>query len=205
MVIRPDVTVSDSGQSGESAPASTIAVAEPIECQIPLPEEMHEVFLTIRRRNDKAVVTVIELLSPSNKRPGADGYDQYLGKRNHVLSSNVHLVELDLLRGGRRLPLVGKLPRHDFVATIAQRHRRPRAHAYAWSLPQPLPTIPIPLAAPDPDVPLPLQEQFTLVYDRAGYDYSLDYTAPLKPPVAPADSEWTSSILEQTPRPKSQN
>ncbi len=170
MAIRPDVAVTDAGHEAESATATTAVVAEPVECLIPMPEEMREVFLTIRRRDDKAVITVIELLSPSNKRPGASGFEQYLGKRNQILASNVHLVELDLLRGGRRLPLAGKLPPHDFLVTVARGRRRPRAEVYAWSLKHAMPVIPIPLSDPDPDVPLALQEPFTLVYDRAGYD-----------------------------------
>ena len=62
-----------------------------------------------------------------------------------------------------------------------------------------MPVIPIPLSDPDPDVPLDLQQQLTLVYDRAGYDYSLDYQAPLAPPVEPAVREWISSLLAKRP------
>ena len=63
-----------------------------------------EIFLTLRDRASNEVVTVIEVLSPSNKRPGSDGRKEYLEKRNQVLMSTAHLIELDLLRGGERLP-----------------------------------------------------------------------------------------------------
>jgi hypothetical protein len=196
--LRPDVTVSDSGSQAGPATTTTTAIAEPIECLLPVVGEMREVFLTIRRRDGRAVITIIELLSPSNKRPGADGFKQYLEKREQVLAGPVNLVELDLLRGGQRPPLLGKLPPHDFLIIVARARRRRRAEVYAWSLDQPLPTIPIPLSEPDPDVPLALQDQVTLVYDRAGYDYSLDYARPPTPPADPARNEWIANQLRLT-------
>ena len=42
---------------------------------------------------------MIELLSPANKTPGPDR-EQYLAKRMELLNGPVHLVEIDLLRGG---------------------------------------------------------------------------------------------------------
>jgi len=54
-------------------------------------------FLEIRDCDNRQLVTVLELLSPSNKRPGPDR-EQYLAKRQQLLASSVHLVELDLLR-----------------------------------------------------------------------------------------------------------
>ena len=54
------------------------------------------------------MVTVIELLSPWNKTPEA-GLAEYLAKRTNVLYSTANLVELDLLRGGERLPTVDPL------------------------------------------------------------------------------------------------
>ena len=167
----------------------------PVEGLIPMPEEIHEVYLTLRRKDLRTIVTVIELLSPTNKRPGANGFDQYLEKRLHVLASFSNLVELDLLRGGRRPPWVGQLPPGDFLATVARLPRRPRAEAYVWSLEQRFPIIPIPLADADPDVLLDLQEVFNLVYDRAGYDYSLDYHAPLDPPLDQARAAWVQRVL----------
>ena len=56
------------------------------------------------RDRDRAheVVTLIEILSPSNKRPGRDR-NQLLAKRNGIMSSETSLVEIDLLRTGVRL------------------------------------------------------------------------------------------------------
>jgi len=60
--------------------------------------------------------------------------------------------------------------------------------------------MPIPLADPDPDVRLDLQQQFTLVYDRAGYDYALDYEEPPHPPLEPTREKWLREIIETAQR-----
>jgi len=184
-LIRPDVTVAHD-ESGRAAPpvASTAsATLEPISIALPIPVKHEEPFLTIRLTDTREVVTVIELLSPANKRPGSDGRREYIAKRESVLQSGTHLVELDLLRGGRRMPTLRPLPACDYLATISRVSRRPTAEIYAWTLRDRLPSIPIPLDAPDPDVHVDLQQAFTRVYDETGYDYSLDYGRTLDPPL----------------------
>jgi hypothetical protein len=200
MVIRPDVAVVDAGREEIAAGVAAATLAAPVECLIPLPEETRDVCLTIRRKDTRTIVTVIGLLSPRNKRPGANGFEQYLEKREHMLASFSNLVEIDLLRSGRRMPLIGKVPPGDFLAIVARQRRRPRAEAYVWSLEHRLPTIPIPLAYPDPDVPVDFQEVFHLVYDRAGYDYSIDYGEAPDPPLEPARSAWVEQILQGVSR-----
>ena len=151
-------------------------------CTIPLIEEHRETFLTIRRGKPSEIVTVIELLSPTNKRKGTDGRQQYTEKSSALLKTKTHLVELDLLRNGERT-LVSEPPGGDYFAMISRAERRPLVEIYGWRLLNRLPVIPIPLAGSDPDVKLDLQQVFTLVYDRAGYDYGLDYQQPVTPPL----------------------
>lgn len=198
-VARPDVLVlqRERGRPAAAGAGDTaVAVATPsVELTLPVPEERRETFLTIRDRETMEVVTVIELLSPSNKRPGADGHREYLAKRAAVLRSSAHLVELDLLRGGQRLPTTEPLPNADYYAIISREPRRPRARIYYWSLPDRLPELPIPLAGEDPDVTLDLQAAFDTAYDRAGYDLSLDYTVPLQPSLSDADGAWVQEVL----------
>src|SRR5207248_7822478 len=105
-----------------------------------------------------------------------------------------HLVELDLLRGGERVPMSTPLPPGDYYALVGRAHRRPTVEVYAWSLRQPLPTIPIPLKRGDPDVPLDLQMVFTTVYDRARYDLTLDYSAALSPRLNKSDAAWAKRL-----------
>lgn len=163
------------------------------ECELPMPIERQETYLVIRDRETMRVVTVIELLSPANKRSKGDGRHEYMMKRQEILSSPTHLVELDLLRGGMRLPVVGTLPQGDYYAIISRTNRRPKCEVYAWTLNDKLPVIPIPLKLGDADASVPLQEVFDIVYQRARYDLSVKYTAPLDPPLTPDQLQWVQS------------
>ncbi len=162
----------------------------PVECILPMPEEQRETYLAIRLQDTREVVTVLETLSPGNKRFGSDGRREYLKKREEILQSQTHLVELDLLRGGLRMPTATPLPGADYCAIVSRSHRRPRAEAYVWTMRDRLPTIPVPLNKGDPDVSLDLQAVFTTVYDRARYNLSLDYAASLAPPLSETDLCW---------------
>ena len=117
-------------------------------------------------------------------------------KRQQLLSSEANLVEIDLLRRGARLPVIGSLPPADYYAIVSREDRRPTAEIYAWTLRQRLPAIPIPLAGDDPDVLLDLQAIFNTRYDRAGYAYSLDYRLPIEPPLSETDAGWARELLE---------
>ena len=186
---------------GTAVAAEPISILEPFECELPMPAERREAYLLIRLRETMEVVTVLETLSPSNKRAGGDGRREYLEKREAVLQSRAHLVELDLLRGGLRLPTTTPLPKGDYYTIVSRRQRRPRAAVYAWPLRDPLPTIPVPLKQPDPDVPLDLQAAFRTVYDRARYGLSLNYGADLQPPLSDDDTEWARRLTESARKP----
>jgi hypothetical protein len=71
----------------------------------------------------------------------------------------------------------------------------PFIESQKWPLTHRLPIIPIPLAGADPDVPLDLQAMFNLVYDRAGYDYALDYQQPLHPALSKTEASWLGARL----------
>jgi hypothetical protein len=198
--INPDVMVLE--RPGVPAPpperaggTATLAAVTPVVLSVPMPERRREAFLTVRERESMEVITVLEVLSPTNKRSGSDGRREYLSKREAVLLSGTHLVELDLLRGGQRLPTVEPLPPGDFYAIVSRAARRPRVEVYAWSLRQRLPAIPVPLAGEDEAVALDLQAVFDIVYDRTGYDYSLDYRRPVEPALREADAAWAKQVL----------
>lgn len=163
---------------------------------LPIPETEIETYLVVRERESERVVTVVQVLSPANKRAGSDGRREYLAKREAVLRSAAHLVELDLLRGGERLPTSEPLPAADYYVFVCRAPKRPRAHVYAWSLRAPLPTIPLPLEENVPEINLNLQEIFARVYDRAGYAYSLDYKRASQPPLTLADAAWLAARVQ---------
>ena len=135
---------------------------------------------------------MIELLSPSNKRLGGDR-EQFLAKRQQILNSNVHLVEIDLLRGGPRLP-IADLPECDYYVMVSQVDDRPNVGLWPVDLREPLPEIPVPLMEADEEVALHLQEALQRAYDAAGYR-SYIYSSTPDPPLPPADARWAAELL----------
>src|SRR5262249_15239633 len=106
-------------------------------------------FLEVRDRHGGGVITLLGLLSPSNKRPGGDG-DQSLTKRERLRAGGAHLVEIDLLRGGRTMPAVNR-PECTYSVMVSRAEERPRAGFWPIRLRERLPEVPIPLRLPDGD------------------------------------------------------
>jgi hypothetical protein len=193
--VLPDFAVLRSaGPSGAGQPPSGTMTIEPVSLVLPMYrlEEVIEHRIEIRRFPDRELVTVMELLSPSNKEP--PGERLYSKKRLELIHRRVHLVELDFLMGGRRLSMEDELPTGHYYAFVSRAERRPLSDVYAWSIRDPLPTIPIPLMAPDPDVPLDLAAIFNTVYQRARYERSINYAAPLGLPVSADDRAWAEAL-----------
>lgn len=149
-------------------------------------------YIEIRDRHNRELVTMIEVLSPSNKRYGPDR-DQYMIKRSAILFSTASLVEIDLLRGGPRCPL-DNLPPSDYCVTLYRRRDFPKVEAWPIGLRDPLPAIPIPLKGDFPDATLDLQAVLNRVYDAAGYEDYIYESSP-EPPLAGTDLEWAQSII----------
>ncbi len=192
-VVVPDVYVTKHDGWLDSVSGSVAVATEPTVLTLPEIDPQIEAFLQIRSTESDEVVTVIEVLSPTNKRT-KDGRAAYLKKRYESLHSDANLIELDLLRGGLRLPTVEPLPTGDYFAFITRAERRPKVEVYAWPLERRLPIIPIPLAEGDPDVPLDLQAVFESTFDRAGFDCILKYTKPIDPPLTEQQQEWVEQI-----------
>ena len=194
--IKPDVTISSTEEWAPSrAPAVAVAEPQSVELEYPDFEPRTQRHLKLIHVQTGQVVTVIELLSPINKRPGEDGLDAYLEKRSELLASMCNLVELDLLRGGERLPMAGPLPRGDYYAYVGRTGRRPRCQIITWPLRSPLPKISLPLLPEDSEVPLDLQAVFLATYEPSLYDRRLPYHQPLVPPLPPDDETWVKECL----------
>jgi hypothetical protein len=193
---QPDVQISRRGRRGKSAGTAAVATIEPLEYEVPLPEEHREPFVVIKNRRGHEIVTVIELLSPTNKAPGSVGNREYADKREQLLQSPANLVEIDLLRKGNRPPTTRPLPAEiDYCVFVHRAEKRPRADVYPWTIRNELPIVPIPLADSDPDIPLNLQEAFQTIYDLAGYQLEIDYRAALAPPLRRSDQGWVKQRL----------
>jgi hypothetical protein len=149
-------------------------------------------FLEVRDRLGRELITVLELLSPANKRGGADR-EQYMAKREQLLSSAVHFLEIDLLRGGRRMPLENRRA-CDYSVLVSRAEDRPRAGFWPIRLRQRLPIVPVPLQSKDPDARIDLQEVFHDVYDAAGYDDFI-YAGRPNPQLSAKDATWARTFL----------
>jgi hypothetical protein len=146
-------------------------------------------------RNEQ-LVTAIEILSPANKQIGHDAYFQYRRKRQRLLLSEAHLMEIDLLRGGERLPFDKPLPPAPYFVSLSRANKRPKAELWPLYLQEAMPLLPVPLLHPDPDVPLDLNAIIADIYEIGAYGLRIDYTVPPPPPVlSPSDQQWLDAHL----------
>ena len=189
---RGDVTVArENVPAGRSSRPGTLAA--PFYGRVlPYIEFQRDNFVEIRDGRTRELVTVIELLSPSNKKPGSDR-EQFLNKRWQLMTSTAHYVEIDLLRGGPRLP-VEDLPECDYYAMVSRVEERPKVGLWPFELQDPMPEIPIPLRDPDSDLLLNLQTLLHRAYDAGGYERYIYQGAP-EPPLSADQESWARGHL----------
>ena len=187
-----------------------VAVAVPIDVTGFASQVARHRYLEIRDAASRRVVTVIEVLSPSNKVENAAGRQMFLRKREQVGQSDTSWLEIDLLRRGTRSVNFAVLPRSAYLAyaertvprdaPVAGRDDRayPRRQlAWPIRLRERLPALPVPLMPGDPDVPLDLQAAVTTAYDRAAYDLEFDYAGPPASALDEADARWADGLLRE--------
>ena len=188
--------------NGGTAVAQLVAT-KPVVIRV-VDEEFHEGFVDILKQADaeEQVVTTIELLSMSNKSPGEQGRDMYRKKQRDILNSKVHLVEIDLLRGGQhstippRWRIKKKVGLFDYHVSIHHFDKLELYFVYAWQLAARLPTIAVPLLPGDGEVTVDLQTVLDKCYELGHYERRARYkTRAMDPPLTPAQLEWVQSIL----------
>ena len=196
-LIYPDVAVSREPRRTKrrhSKSAGTLLL-EPVHIPHEFLEEVRQTRIEILHRPERTLVAVLELLSPYNK--SGEGFDEYRAKRKTILLQKVHLVELDLLVGGKRLPLSKPLPSADYYALISRAEDRPNCEVYHWACRDPLPTIPIPLRAPDADIPIDLGKVFRDTYERGRYARALFYTQPPAAGLSRKNAQWAIGVASK--------
>jgi len=198
--IRPDVEVvrkSGDVRPTKGEPASALVADPPItEMRGQVEYEEREIFLDILKLDpQRQLVTSIELLSPSNKRRGTAGWDQYERKRDVFLHGHANLVEIDLLRRGRRHPMIEPWPDSPFVISVFRRDKAPTAEIWPAFVLKPLPTIPIPLLPPDEDVPIALQPIVADIFESSRYFDDMKYGDPIHPPLHPDEAGVLAGFL----------
>ena len=191
-----DVTVLDDG----AVASASVAVAEApvskdaIPVRIPYKDELRQRYLEVIRVSNREVVAVIELLSPSNKT--TPGRQAYKAKRNQVFHSLTHLVEIDLLRAGRPLPVIGDVPASHYRILVAG-SRRTNAELYVFSMRQPIPVFVMPLAEGSEGIAIDLKPIIDEVYVLGSYDRDIDYEQDPQPPLSDADRAWLDQMLRE--------
>ncbi len=168
-------------------------------------DDYNEQYLEIYRgrRPDQRLVTSVEVLSPSNKSPGNKGRRMYLQKRREAMRTDVHLVEIDLLRAGTHTTAVPleflrrEAPHYDYHVCINRFDRRDEFQAYPIRMADVLPKIRIPLLPEDGVVTISLQSAFNQSYDGGPYQREIDYlTEEVVPPLTPEQAAWARPLIE---------
>jgi hypothetical protein len=194
--IAPDVRVFSPSTADPNEGAGGVVIEAPFKLVVDL-DPILERFIRIIDQ-DGTLITVIEFLSPSNKqKPGLDGY---LEKRDELLASGVHVVEIDLVRAGdwRAVMRPERCPADalsTYRATVRVTGAKPGGYLFPIHLREAMPAVPIPLRPGEQAVRLPLQALFEGVYEDGRYDQTLDYASPLDPPLHPEDADWADQLL----------
>ena len=181
------------GTEAAQAQRTTATLSEPLVVTVPIVEETQERFLEIREVGTGTVVTVVEVLSSKNKRAG-EGKVKYNAKRQTVLNSMAHLVEIDLLRTGEPKPMAGGVA-SDYRILVSRANRRPVAELYPFNLPEALPRFLLPLRPGDQEPVVDLQDVLEQVYQEAALELAIDYTQPPVPPVSDDDFAWIQTLI----------
>ncbi len=197
-------------QPQQRQPQPSAAVAErptPLEIQIPMPDRIRETYLEIQEIDaapdlvangdgqNVRVITMLEILSPWNKRVG-EGRLDYERKRNEILRSYTNLVEIDLLREGTPLVLAETAP-YDYSLFVSRALDRPRALFWPFSVRDPIPSFTLPLQPDDDEPEVDLNTILHELYDRAGYDLRIRYGEEPVPPLEENNVGWANSLLHE--------
>jgi hypothetical protein len=187
----PDVAVQSS--IGIVRTESNLAVSSPtttpIEVLLLIPEIITEAYLEIRAVKTEEVVTIIEVLSPKNKQIGI-GRLQYEAKRLKILASATNFVEIDLLRQGNPMPIVGQSSPNHYRIIVSHSKTRPKAQYYGFNLQDQIPEFPVPLKTGEPELTLNLKQALDEIYDQGSYDLRINYNRPPVPALSETDLVW---------------
>lgn len=195
--IRPDVGIAQK-QVRETAVAYQIppvTTAPTMETRSLFDETYPVTSVVIRDVSEQRLVAIIEILSPANKV--GEGRRDYMQRREEILQTPTHLIELDLLRRGGRIPLEEMPPLAPYYAYLSRREKRPQTQVWAIQLADTLPVLPVPLLPPDEDVTLDLQTAVDACFALVGYETLLDYqNPPPSPPLSSEEAAWSDKQLQ---------
>jgi hypothetical protein len=191
---KPDNFVTSHGSAANGS--SLLTLPAPSTTVLPAIRREGNKYLKIKELHGERVITVLELLSPTNKTSGEDYY-AFLAKRNEYLATRTNVVEIDLHRTGKRMPL-GKPapPKADYYAFVSRASDFPQTAIWPFSVRDTLPTVAIPLKPEDGFIMLPLKPAFDAAYDLGPYDTAVEYTRPPRIPLRGKDVQWAKNLLK---------
>jgi hypothetical protein len=194
----PDLEVIKRGPTGRTAVVSRSGESRTGTTLDLNPAEVREAFLNIREMPGGRVVTSVELLSPSNKRPGV-GRSEYQAKQSRFFGQGVNLVELDFLRSGDSpvlapsFRLAGLKP-FDYLAGIYRAEEPLRYQVIVWTVQQEIPRVPVPLDPGMEELELDLSTIFKRTYQTGAFSRVLHYQSDPSPPLSKSDSKWANQL-----------
>jgi Protein of unknown function (DUF4058) len=205
---QPDVTVTRPALARKPRKKkASVAVAEQGEAteslrmQAFVAEEFKETFVEIyAQREERILVTCIEVLSPSNKRRSTKGWRKYNRKRQAMLLGEANFIEIDLLRDGDKMPMLTAWPNSPYTLLVCRADDAPYCRVWPAHFRRPLPAIPVPLLEPDPDLTLDLQPLVDGIYTLGRYDEQIDYARPLTPALSAEDAAWVRELRKSQGR-----
>jgi hypothetical protein len=119
----------------------------------------------------------------------------YEEKRLAILGTTTSLVEIDLIRTGGPMRVIGPQPSSDYRILISRGNRRPRADLLWFGVRDPIPTFRLPLRKGDTEPEVDLASILRPLFDRAGYDMRVDYRNDPIPPLSESDRDWADHLL----------
>jgi hypothetical protein len=155
--------------------------------------------IRILEPGNERLITVIEFISPTNKK--GDGLRAFIDKREELLQSGVNFVEVDLVRAGdwRKL-LRPHQADQNAVSIYRVTVRVPQDPAAVYLFPirlqDRLPSQVLPLRKGDPEIKLELQSHIEHAYVSGRYDRRIDYTKPCEPPLDSEDAAFADELLK---------
>jgi hypothetical protein len=161
-------------------------------------EEHHEELIEIRQRADGRLVTLVDMVSPTNKTT-ATGRQAYLEKRREGRSQGANLVEIDLVLQGQPMLDYSRenLPEWDYAVTVTRATQPDRFEIYTATLQKRLPRFRLPLANDDRDTVVDLHTAFARCYDQGGFAAKIDYQRDPPTTVSDDDRRWLAELLKQ--------
>ncbi len=193
---RRDVPIVEEGSHNGGVATAVQHATAPRVGRLPEARKRTRRYLRIHELQTSRVITVIELLSPSNKTPGKD-QDVYLSKRDEYLATGTNLVEIDLLRSGKRPPPGDEPPLADYCYLISRSWEFPSFGIWPIDLQDALPDLHVPLAENESDAIVPMRNCLDRCYDGGRYSVRINYKKPPTIPLTERDATWSRELLER--------